>query len=266
MDFSQRKKAFQRKILQWYAKHQRSHLPWRKTTNPYHILVSEIMLQQTQVGRVIPYYLAFIQKFPTIRHLAKAKGRALLTAWSGLGYNRRALHLKRIAQILVTTYKGKVPDNAEDLQKLPGIGIYTSHAILAFAFNREAPAIDTNIRRVLLSEFTLNQGIPHQELEAFARSLIPQGKSRVWNSALMDYGALIATAKKTGISSVSRQPLFQGSTRQIRGNIIHCLISTPSLPLSALQKKFPHRDINPLIAKMEKEGLLIIKKGCVKLA
>ena len=134
-------------IFHWYQKNQRAHLPWRKTRDPYKILVSEVMLQQTQVDRVIPKYREFLRAFPSVKTLAEAKTGDVIRAWKGLGYNRRALFLQKTAQAIVGEYGGKFPNDLEELKKLPGIGDYTARAVLSFAFKEPLPVLDTNHRR-----------------------------------------------------------------------------------------------------------------------
>src|SRR5438477_10576463 len=142
-------KATQNPLLAWYARNGRAHLPWRKTRNPYRILVSEFMLQQTQVERVLPKYRAFVKRFPTFQRLAAASAADVLREWRGLGYNSRAVRLKRIAETVVKRFGGVMPHDAETLRALPGIGAYTAAALRAFAFECDDAAIDTNVRRVV---------------------------------------------------------------------------------------------------------------------
>ena len=145
-------KKFQQKILDWYEKNKRD-LPWRRTRDPYKIWISEIMLQQTQVSRVIPKYEAWLEKFPTVASLAKAKTADVLAMWSGLGYNRRALNLKKTAERVVNEFGGKFPRDEKLLRSLPGIGEYTAGALLCFAFDEQIAVVDTNIRKVILTQF-----------------------------------------------------------------------------------------------------------------
>lgn len=192
-------RSFHTKLLLWYARHRRD-LPWRRTRDPYKILVSEIMLQQTQVDRVIPKYREFLKRFPTFHALAAARPREVILAWSGLGYNRRALNLHKTAQDVVMRHRGKLPADREELLKLKGIGPYTVGAILAFAFKRDETALDTNIRRVIHRVF-FGSEFPawkknDTELEAFAKHLIPSGRGYDWNHALMDFGALQCMARR----------------------------------------------------------------------
>ena len=252
---SQKKiKNFQEKILAWYEKNKRD-LPWRKTTNPYEILVSEIMLQQTQVDRVIPFYHRFLASFPDLESLAKAEKHSLLEHWSGLGYNSRVLRLQKLAQQVK-----ELPQEKEALENLPGIGPYTSSAILAFAFNKPFPVIDTNIRRVLLHEFQLSVETPQTELQDLALQCIPRGKSRIWHNALMDFGALQATSKKTGIESLSKQSAFKGSTRWVRGQIVKTLLKERKISIYAFKKdlkeKYSSQTIDRIMQKMEKDDII----------
>ncbi|MDP3640003.1 MAG: Fe-S cluster assembly protein HesB [Nanoarchaeota archaeon] len=259
---SQKIAAFRRFLLSWYAEHKRD-LPWRKTTDPYHILVSEVMLQQTQVDRVIPKYRTFLDTFPMMEALAKASPAAVLKAWSGLGYNRRALYLQQAAQQIVA--QGNFPQTAEELQQLPGIGAYTSRSLLIFAFNKDEAAIDTNIRRILIHEFGLSEESSAEELLELARKLLPSGKSRDWHNALMDYGALHLTAKSSGIRPLSRQSRFQGSRRQYRGAVLKVLVDgkNPTLQQLARQWQKEKSWIKELLQEMEKEGLLQLREGRV---
>lgn len=191
-------KLFALKIIDWYSSHQRS-LPWRQNPTPYHVLISEIMLQQTQVPRVIEKFNEFTAQFPTLQDLANAPTADVIQSWSGLGYNRRALLLHKFAQEVVKKYNGIIPNSAMELIKLPGIGPYTAGAIASFAYNKPEPAIDVNIRRIYLRYFHgKDQGLPmgkkeEQELYQLAKSTIPEGKSAQFHNALMDFGSLVCT-------------------------------------------------------------------------
>lgn len=160
-------------ILDRYAKTARS-LPWRQTTDPYQIMVSEIMLQQTQVERVIPKYLHFLQLFPDIQSLAQADKTKLLTVRSGLGYNSRALNLQKTAQAIVSQHKNIFPQNKDELIKLPGIGPYTAGAICAFAYNQDVTVIDINIKRVLIHLLQLDPDISPKDLEKIVADILPK--------------------------------------------------------------------------------------------
>ncbi len=186
---------FSQALLDWYDKNKRD-LSWRNENSPYHVLVSEIMLQQTQVPRVMEKYPEFLTLFPTIQDLAKATTADVIKAWSGLGYNRRALLLHQFAQQVCVKLEGKIPSSSEELQKLPGIGPYTAGSIAAFAFNISEPAIDVNVRRIFLRYFAgKDQGLPmnrkeEKKLHELVKKNIPEGKSADFHNGLMDFGSL----------------------------------------------------------------------------
>jgi len=189
----------QKGLLEWFKKNKRD-LPWRKTKDPYAIWVSEIMLQQTQVTTVIPYYENFLQSFPTLRHLAKANLSKVLKVWEGLGYYSRARNLHRASQIVSNHFHGKIPDTLEDLLSLPGIGRSTAGAILSFAFHKEAPILDGNAKRVFSRLFAVSGNPGERKTEGLlwkiSESLIPKGFSNPFNQALMDLGSMLCTAKE----------------------------------------------------------------------
>ena len=190
------KRKFQQQLLRWYRKNGRE-LPWRETTDPYSILVSEVMLQQTQVDRVVPKYHEFLSKYPTLQALAKARARDVKKTWYPLGYNIRPVQLHSIARETVTQYGGQLPSSDEELQSFKGIGRYTSGAIRSFAFKQDAPILDTNVRRVLLRVFL---GKPRAKpsdarMWALSEQLLPRGRTYDFNQALMDFGACICSAK-----------------------------------------------------------------------
>jgi A/G-specific adenine glycosylase len=259
-------RAFRRKVLDYYRRHGRS-LPWRKTTDPYRITVSEIMLQQTQEERVIPKYGAWIQHWPDWRSLAEGSPRELLTAWSGLGYNRRALFLGKLARAVVEKHDGVLPDQPEQLRALPGIGPYTARAILIFAFNRPLVTIDTNIRKVLLHEFRLRGSIPADQLEQLAWQLLPKRKARDWHNALMDYGSVLLPKRIAGISPLSRQSRFEGSLRQIRGEIVRQLTVWPSVSLVQIARVLDRtmKDVRLAAAALQKDGVVNLSGNSVRL-
>jgi A/G-specific adenine glycosylase len=184
-------------LLRWYERFGRSHLPWRQTRDPYRIVVAEFMLQQTQVERVLPLYVAFLERFPTLEVLATADAGDVMRSWRGLGYNSRAQRLRRLAQTVVAEHAGRFPREREALLALPGVGPYTAAAIRAFAFDETDAALDTNIRRVVHRvRFGLEfpNPVPAGELDAAANALVPPGRGHAWNSAMMDLGATICTA------------------------------------------------------------------------
>lgn len=193
-----KKRSFQRTLLLWYRENGRD-LPWRKTHNPYHILVSELMLQQTQVDRVKEKYREWLKKFPTTKKLAAASSKEVVAAWQGLGYNRRALYLHRIAQIVENEYGGRFPNTLEGVLALPGIGPYTAGAIMSFAFRVREALIDTNVKRILIRVFFGFQNaekISDEKLWEHMRSMLPVDADVYdFNQGLMDFGAMICTAK-----------------------------------------------------------------------
>lgn len=189
--------AIQRALLDWFATHGRD-LPWRRTRDPYHILVSEIMLQQTQVDRVRPKYESFLERFPTLESLASAAPGDVIRAWAGLGYNRRALNLQRTAKAVLEEHGGAFPDTPESLRTLPGVGPYTAGAVACFAFERDVAFMDTNIRRVIQRVFVGpdTQPASERELLRIAAAAVPAGQGWSWNQAMMELGALICTAAR----------------------------------------------------------------------
>ncbi|MGN6811540.1 MAG: A/G-specific adenine glycosylase [Thermomicrobiales bacterium] len=191
--------AAQSGLLAWYAAHRRD-LPWRQTRDPYHILVSEMMLQQTQVPRVLPRYHAWLAQFPTLAALAAAPTADVLRAWSGLGYNSRAVRLQQVARLAVAQYNGRLPAAVDELRALPGIGDYTARAIACFAYEQDVPVLDTNVKRVLHRVFAGPEAprprLTDRQLWALAERAVPAGQGYDWNQALMDFGATVCTARK----------------------------------------------------------------------
>jgi len=189
---------FQRRLLRWYRRHGRSTLPWRATRDPYRTVVSEFMLAQTQVERVVPKFEAFVERFPNFRALAESSRADVLREWRGLGYNSRAVRLHRLAQAVLQRHGGVLPNDPKELRSLPGIGEYTAAAIRAFAFDLDDAPIDTNVRRIVnrtLFGLEYPRAASARELDERARSLVPHGRAHDWNSALMDLGATLCTAR-----------------------------------------------------------------------
>ena len=190
---------FRRRLLRWYRRHGRD-LPWRQTRDPYHIVVSEFMLQQTQVSRVQPYYLRFLERYPTIEALARAPSQSVRESWDGLGYYRRAANLHRLAQDVVRSYGGIIPSDPGLLVRLPGIGRYTAGAIASFAFEQPAAAVDTNVARVLRRAFhprAARAGLPRR-VWTTAEQIVPRHGKTAWlfNQAIMELGAMVCTARE----------------------------------------------------------------------
>ena len=268
---AQQIREFRERVYDYYRSHGRD-LPWRNTDDPYRILVSEIMLQQTQVARVIGKYEGFIRTFPDIESVACAPLRDILTLWQGLGYNRRALALKRAAQIVVAHYGGRIPSSIESLKALPGIGGVTAHAIRVFAFSQPTVFVETNIRTVFIHHFFRNSADVEdgEILPLVAQTLDPENP-RIWYYALMDYG--VALKKRHGNPSrrsarYRRQAQFEGSNRQIRGMILQALLKTAGLSEDMLVKRVPFgaEAVKRGLKQLEREGLILEQGGHISIA
>lgn len=251
-------KTFQDKIMTWWSINARD-LPWRRDPSPYNVLVSEIMLQQTQVSRVAPKYLEFLQAFPTLKDLAKTDTKRLLQVWSGLGYNRRAVWLKEAAQSIVDMES--FPTTVDELRKLKGIGTYTSRSILIFAFNQNLAAVDTNIRRIFIASGFTTEDASEKDLQNIANLFLLRESSRDWHNALMDYGSKVLSSSSTGISPKSQQPKFDGSIRQVRGQVIRILTDSVSLSKEDLcsrldSESMKHIDIDKVLNKLVEDRLI----------
>ncbi|MBI4065329.1 Fe-S cluster assembly protein HesB [Candidatus Gottesmanbacteria bacterium] len=210
-------------IFSWWNTHRRD-LPWRHTHDPYKILVSEVMLQQTQVLRVLPKYAEFTQAYPTVQELAKASPAQVLRVWKGMGYNRRALYLHKTAQIVVQNYSGGFPIDEKLLTKLPGLGKYTARAVLVFAYKQNISLVDTNIRQIIIHFFYNDKPQKESVIQDSADQLLPKGKAWEWHQALMDFGALRLARARSGQAfgnkDRQRQKPFKDSNRFYRGRII----------------------------------------------
>jgi A/G-specific adenine glycosylase len=191
--------VFRRSLIRWYRQHGRD-LPWRRTRDPYAILVSEVMLQQTQVATVIPYYREWLRRFPNFASLARASENEVLLAWQGLGYYARARNLHALAKAVLQDHRGRFPRSIEKMRRLPGIGKYTAHAVASFAFNQSVAIVEANTARVLTRLFNFRHSIDsnsaRRTLWQHAGDLLPTSGARSFNSALLDLGALICVARK----------------------------------------------------------------------
>lgn len=246
--------TFQRRLLAW-SEDTRRDLPWRRTRDPWAILVSEAMLQQTQVSRVVPRYAAFLEAFPTARACADAPLAEVVRLWEGLGYNRRAVHLHRAAGTVVAEHGGEVPDDLDALLELPGVGPYTARAVLTFAFERDHGVLDTNAARVLARAVS-GRPMTRSRAQSLADDLVPAGRAWEWNQAVLDLGATVCTKRSPDCEAcpvaahcrwaISGRPApdpaegtagagtsqsrFEGSDRQGRGRLVDALRGGP-LPL-----------------------------------
>lgn len=294
-DPEERRAAVQAALLGWWDAGHRD-LPWRRTTDPYAILVSETMLQQTQAERVAPKYEAFLARFPTLAELSAAPAAEVIRAWAGLGYNRRAVNLHRLARQVVEQQGGRLPESVEGLLALPGIGPYTARAVASIAFAQAAAAVDTNVRRVLTrildgTDSTRSPG----ETQALADAMLPVERPGAWNETLMELGATVCTAatprcslcpvqllcaaapairqvRDSGVRyraprRAREQAPFTGSDRFYRGRIIDVLRSLPSgeaiLPLELgrrLRLDFGDSDLawlHRLLIGLQRDGLVM---------
>jgi len=253
--------AFQKIVYAHYAKEGRD-LPWRHTQNPYHILVSEVMLQQTQVDRVIPKYTLFLKTFRTARALARAPLSRVLGLWQGLGYNRRGKFLHEAANMITKEYRGTFPKTPELIERLPGVGHYTARAISAFAYNTPEVFIETNIRTVFLHHFFKNKSnISDTEVLTYIEETLDKKQPRIWYWGLMDYGSYL----KKEIGNQNRrsahyttQSKFEGSNRQIRGLIIKTILSEKSITAAVIARKIrkPIALVRTVAETLVREGLI----------
>ena len=285
-------RIIQRALLRWYKEKGRD-LPWRHTRDPYKILVSEIMLQQTQVDRVIPKYKAFLRAFPTVEKLAQAQRSQVIQRWAGLGYNRRAVYLHEAAKKIVCDFGGKVPTTIDVLRTLPGVGEYTAGAVACFTGKSTMSFLDTNIKRVFGRLFfnTTSRRLPiEKKLSAYAHSLVPTGKDDAyfWHHALMDLGALVCVAAKPKCEScplqricpfppfrevitkshyAKRQSAFKNSDRFWRGRILDALRREKHIAFDALVRRFgiPKKRLATLARTLARDGLAIRARDLLSL-
>ncbi len=281
---------FRALVYDYYRKSGRHDLEWRNTRDPYRVLVSEFMLQQTQVARVRDKYRDFLFLFPTLSDLAGADLRDVLAAWSGLGYNRRARFLHELARRVCTDYDGKLPAEREELQSLPGVGPYTASAVACFAFDTALPLLETNIRRALIYSFftesdrsssdlfaaesppaksnepqfeprRANAPVHDRDLLSVAELVLDTGNPREWNYALMDYGELIGrkvSNPNRASAHYTRQSRFEGSRRQARGAAIRILttVETADAAVIAERCEISLSRVESALHEMSKEGLV----------
>jgi A/G-specific adenine glycosylase len=295
-------------LLAWYARHGRTHLPWRATRDPYRIVVSEFMLQQTQVERVIPLYEAFLERFPSFEALAAADAGDAVRAWRGLGYNSRAVRLHALARAVVQRHGGRLPRDTAALRALPGIGAYTAAAVRAFAFELDDAAVDVNLRRVI-HRVAFGLEYPPQAdaraLDTLAIAAVPRGGAHDWNSAMMDLGATICTARaarclvcplreacaaapvdpaRLAMLSRAHAPPkppqgaipFERTTRFLRGRIIDRLRDVPqhaAISRGELRADLAHvvpadrlDEIESVVQALAKDGIIVCDACTVRLS
>ena len=268
-------------------------LPWRRTRDPWAILVAEVMLQQTQVSRAIPAWTSLLADLPDPRSAAEAGQAELVRRWHGLGYNRRAVALHRAAVAMVAHHGGRVPDDLDELMALPGVGPYTARAVLAFAFERDVAVVDTNVARII-SRAVVGAPVPATVLQRTADDLVPAGQGWRHNQAMLDHGALVCTARSPSCESCSLrqscawrragdrvldpaqstagtsrpQPRFTGSAREARGAVLSLLREGPADDerLGPLRRRLGVERSDRAIAALEHEGLVEVDGRTIRLA
>lgn len=258
-------------VWDFYHKAGRHTLLWRNKHNAYQVFVSEVMLQQTQVDRVTPKYKEFMKHYPTVQKLAIASLADVLKLWQGLGYNRRAKKMLECAQVVVGQHKGVFPKEYDQLVALPGIGPYTAGAIMAFAYNKPVPILETNIRTVYIHHFFKDkQQVTDKELVKIVTATLSVDNPRQWYWALMDYGSHVKKEYGNNINKSKnyvKQSVFHGSDRQIRGAIIRVLAedsySREQLHTKLLQ--FEDISVDVQLERLQQEGMVVYKQGCYQL-
>lgn len=266
-------RKFRTLVYRFYRKNARSTLPWRNTTDPYHILVSEVMLQQTQIERVLSKYPEFITKYPDLRSLARSRVRALYAVWQGLGYNRRALALKEIAKTVIRPpYHGRIPGDVQELMKLPFVGQSTAGAVAAFAFNQPSVFIETNIRRVFIHFFfQTEKRITDRDILPLIERTLDRKDPRSWYYALMDYGTALRDLNENPnrkSSHYKKQSSFTGSTRQMRGRILNIISGRRQISMNELAEQLdrPSDRILSIIDQLCHDGFLKKKGQDIRMA
>jgi A/G-specific adenine glycosylase len=263
-------REFQKRIYRFYRDHRRN-LPWRDTSDPYRILVSEIMLQQTQVARVQERYTGFVMRFPDFATLHAAPVEELLRAWQGLGYNRRALALKKTASLIMNEWNGILPDDETSLCSLPGIGKATAAAVLAFAFGKPSVLIETNIRRVFIHcYFQDRASVTDKEILLLVGETLDRRNPRDWYYALMDYGSYLGKTRENPnrrSRQYKKQSPFEGSVRQVRGKVLSYMVRNGNTLTRDLYSEIdlPPERIDPVLASLVDEGFIVMEGDIVKI-
>lgn len=269
---------FHKLVWGYYRDHGRDNLPWRQDITPYRVLVSEIMLQQTQVPRVIDKFNTWMELWPDCAGLAGVNRAAVLEQWQGLGYNNRALRLGELAALVVKDYAGKLPTERTELEQLPGIGPYTSGAIMAFAYDQPVSFVDTNIRRVFLHHFFPDrEDVTDGEVLEKVTAMLPSKQYRQWYWALMNYGSHLGDVLRAANPNrrsrhYVKQSAFVGSDRQMRGALVRALLTGPAsleevarlVTVDIDQSIAPER-LQKILGTMVAEGLVTKNKKLYKI-
>ena len=274
-------------LRKWYAPRRRAY-PWRGSHDPYPVLVSEVMLQRTQAGRVVPAFRSFLRRFPTVRTLAAAPRRDVVREWGGLGYNRRAVRLSEAARAIVRDHGGLIPRDPSVLRELPGVGPYTAAAVASLGFGEPVAVVDTNVRRVVVRVHVGIDGheMPAKQVWALADAWLDRDDPITWNQAVMDLGREVCRpnprcdvcpiarvcrfrlAGSIAARGPRRQGAFEGSTRQVRGAVVRALRSHSSLTRTRLADEtgFPPERIDAAVGTLTAEGLIVDDLGELRLA
>ncbi len=238
--------AFQRNLIRWFQRHRRD-LPWRRNREPYRVWISELMLQQTRVDQVVPYYRKFIRAFPTVRALAKADLQRALKLWEGLGYYARARNAHKAAREIVENFGGKFPDSLEGLRRLPGVGPYTAAAVGSIAFNLDAAVVDGNVIRVISRAFALPSRAPVQKL---VDALLPRGRAGLFNEALMELGAIVCAPKKPNCARCPLRPTCRAAEE---GDPL-------KYPVRKRRSRVPHKEVGAGVIINQRRQVLIAQR------
>lgn len=252
-----------RAVVDDYYIHHGRDLPWRQTQDPYAILVSEVMLQQTQVPRVVEKYQAWMQRFPTVTDLANSSLSEVLRYWSGLGYNRRALYLLKLANTVLNTFNGVFPTEQKLLCSLPGVGSYTAKAVGVFAYNQPLPLIETNVRTVYIHHFFNQERVTDSEILPLVEETLDADNPRRWFNALMDYGSWLKSQAENPSrksATYSKQSPLKGSVREVRGWVLKQLLER-NVSQTEVSKQFDQERIDKALKGLIKEGVITETKG-----
>ncbi len=250
--------TFRKLVYAHYKKHGRHFLPWRNTDDPYRVLVSEIMLQQTQVRRVMGKYEEFTRAFPNVQSLAKAPLKKILRAWQGMGYNRRARYLKEAAVAIVKRHGGHVPRDEDALKKLPGIGSATAAGVVVFAYNAPALYLETNVRSAVIHHFFPRKKKVHdRDVMRVVEKIMDRRHSRRWYEALLDYGAALKEKSNPSRRSAhyAKQPPFKGSERELRGKVLR-LLTQRQRTKTELKRIVGDERFERVLERLEKEKMI----------
>ncbi len=256
-----------RRQLEPYYREKKRRFPWRETTSPYATLVAEIMLQQTQASRVVPYFEKFIHQYPTVKKLSAASPAEVLQMWQGLGYNRRALFLHHAAKKVMVDFGGKVPRTLEELIQLPGVGVNTAGAILAYAYNLPAIFIETNIRKTIIHLFFSRQEkVSDQEITETMNKVIDQQHPREWYWAMVDYGSMLGSTKavvNNRSAHHQKQNPFVGSKRFTRSQLLKYLLRSPRRKDELLARFMSLPHVAQALDELLNEGFCVEQKGVI---